>query len=138
MKNPHGVEPTRFMKRKESEYAIKCDPKCGPMFHGSFSHCDIYISSKCRRGNNCYIMNDGAHGYKCHPKYKSSLFVTTNVHENRYLFSVLEYEVYSVTITIESNKNTKSTTKTKRKVNVHDLISDEIDEYYDMLEEDYV
>ena len=94
MKNPHGVEPTRFMKRKESEYAIKCDPKCGPMFHGSFSHCDIYISSKCRRGNNCYIMNDGAHGYKCHPKYKSSLFVTTNVHENRYLFSVLEYEVY--------------------------------------------
>ena len=49
---------------------------------------------------------------------------------------VLEYEVYSVTI--ESNKNTKSTTKTKRKVNVHDLISDEIDEYYDMLEEDYV
>ena len=32
MKNPHGVEPTRFMKRKESEYAIKCDPEYGPFF----------------------------------------------------------------------------------------------------------
>ena len=38
MKNPHGVEPTRFMKRKGERCAIECDPDCGPCFGTS-----IYI-----------------------------------------------------------------------------------------------
>ena len=32
MKNAHGVEPTRYMKRKESDWAIECSSNCGPVF----------------------------------------------------------------------------------------------------------
>ena len=39
MKNAHGVEPTQFMKREESRWAIRCDSECGPIFGCS----DIYI-----------------------------------------------------------------------------------------------
>ena len=90
MKNPHGVEPTRFMKRKESDYAIKCDSNYSPMFSG-----DIYIHDHCRIEDSCFIYNDGTKGYECHPEYKCSLFV------NSMCFSVWDYEVYFV----EYNKN---------------------------------
>ena len=38
MKNPYGVELTRYMNKKNSEGAIICDSDCGPLF--SY---DIYI-----------------------------------------------------------------------------------------------
>ena len=91
MKNPHGVEPTRFMNRKESEYAIKCYPNHGP----SFGDNDISISRNCNEENSCFITNDGTRGFECHPLYKSSLFVNTAGPDEVNSFTVLDYEVFS-------------------------------------------
>ena len=88
MKNPHGVEPTRFMKRKNSGYAIECVSNSGPIFGNN----DIYIKDNCNEENICSINNDGIHGYECHPEYKSSLFVNTAGSEEENRFSVLDYE----------------------------------------------
>ena len=95
MKNPHGVEPTRFMKRKESEHAIYCHPYCGPIFGNNWSNYDICISDNCNEENRCWIDNDGTHGYECHPQYKSSLFVNTAGPDEENRFSILDYEVYT-------------------------------------------
>ncbi len=91
LKNPHGVEPTRFMKRKESNNAIYCDSSYGPIFGNS----DIYISGNCNSSNNSSIYNDGTKGYECHPEYKKSLFVNTDGPDNRNAFNVLDYEVFT-------------------------------------------
>ena len=91
MKNPHGVEPTRFMKREESDKAIYCNDYYGPIFGNS----DIDIGYNCTKENSCYIHNDGTHGYECHPEYKSSLFVNTAGPNEINNFSVLDYEVYT-------------------------------------------
>ena len=80
------------MKRKESDYAIKCIPNCGPLF--GF---DIYIENYCNRRNSCCIDNDGTRGYECHPEYKSSLFVNSAGTDEGNKFFVLDYEVYSIT-----------------------------------------
>ena len=69
MRNPHGVEPTRYMKREDSNRAIECDCNSGPRF------IDIHIKDDCYRKNSCFINNDGTYSYECHPKYKSSLFM---------------------------------------------------------------
>ena len=90
MKNPHGVEPTRFMKRKESEYAIRCNSYYGPIFGNP----DISIGYYCF--NSCYIDNNGTRGYECHPEYKSSLFVNTAGPDECNRFSVLDYEVFAI------------------------------------------
>ncbi len=100
MKNPHGVEPTRFMKRKESDYAIKCDPDWGPIFSG-----DIYIDTHCDREDSCYIYNNGTHGYECHPEYKSPLFVNTVGPDEWNRFSVLDYEVFGIDYKNRENIN---------------------------------
>ena len=89
MKNPHGVEPTRFKKREESEYAIECKTYFGPIFGNT----DIYIDDNCTEENSCFIHNNGTNGYNCHPQYKSSLFVNKADKTND--FSVLDYEVYT-------------------------------------------
>ena len=94
MKNPHGVEPTRFMKRKGSEYAIECYPYDGPTY-GSMWNIDLFIGDHCNEENSCYIYNDGTHGYECHPGYKSSLFVNTAGPNEKNNFSILDYEVYT-------------------------------------------
>ena len=91
LKNLHGVEPTRFMKRKESNNAIYCNYSCGPMFGDS----DIYIRENCNSGNNSSTNNDGTKGYECHPQYKKLLFVNTDGPDNRNAFNVLDYEVFT-------------------------------------------
>ena len=93
MKNPHGVEPTRFMNREESEYAISCGSDHGPIF-GCWSS-DIHIDDQCNRENSCSIANDGFFGYECDPIYKKSLFVDSNKPNSINYFSVLDYEVFS-------------------------------------------
>ena len=91
LKNPHGVQPTRFMNRN-NYFAIMCRTNCGPRFNY-----DILISDNCNTVNNCYINdNDGTHGYECHPEYKSSLFVNTAGPNETNLFTVLDYEVYCI------------------------------------------
>ena len=97
MKNPHGVEPTRFMKKKESQYAIECHPKLGPIF-GSFSwafYFDLHIDDKCNKEYSCYIDNNGTNAHECHPEYQSSLFVGTAGSDECNRFSVLDYEVFT-------------------------------------------
>ena len=71
MKNAYGVEPTRFMKKKESDSAIICNSRHGPVFGA-----DIFMPL-ISNFRICAICNDGTHSYECHPEYKSSLFVNT-------------------------------------------------------------
>ena len=82
------------MKRKESKYAIICNPEYGPLF-GSGYRCDIYIANDCTRENSCWINSPSNFKYKCHPKYKSSLYVNTAGPDERNDFSVSDYEVYT-------------------------------------------
>ena len=93
MKNPHGVEPTRYMKREDSEYAIECEPNCGPIFGNDYT--DILIRNICNKEDRCSIWNDGTRAYECHSKYKMSLFVNSNKPDDENEFSVLDYEVYT-------------------------------------------
>ena len=90
LKNPYGVEPTRYMKRREG-YAILCRTNWGPIF-GCF---DICIDNLCNKEDNCCINNDGTRGYECHSQYKSSLFVKTNKYNKKNMLSVLDYEVFT-------------------------------------------
>ena len=92
MKNPYGAEPTRFMKRKESGYAIECSLNCGPIFYGKCY--DLFISDNCNCNNRSYTYNDGR-GYDCHPEYKMSLFVHTNDPDKPNKFFVSDYEVFT-------------------------------------------
>ena len=92
MKNPHGVEPTRFMKRKESMYATCCRTKYGPTFGDN----DIYISDNCNIPNSCIICNDGTRRFECHPELKSSLFLNSFGPDEPNYFNVLDYEVFTL------------------------------------------
>ena len=93
MKNAHGVEPTRFMKKKESKTAIRCLPNYGPIFGND--HGDIYIADNCTKESSCRITNPSNFQYDCHPQYKSSLYVNTTGPDHQNNFSVLDYEVYT-------------------------------------------
>ena len=96
MKNAHGVEPTRFMKKKESKYAIRCLPNYGPIFGNNKG--DIAIADNCTKEDSCWINPSSAFQYECHPQYKSSLYVNTSDPDHINRFSVLDYEVYSFDI----------------------------------------
>ena len=93
MKNAHGVEPTRFMKKKESKEAIGCSPNWGPLFGKNAS--DIYIGDNCTKESSCWINPSSAFQYEYHPQYKSSLYVNTSDPDHDNNFSVLDYEVYT-------------------------------------------
>ena len=94
LKNPHGVEPTRFMKRKKCPLAICCNPEWGPTF-GNILNFDIGIWGDCNIESNCFIDNCAAKAYECQPQYKSSLFVNTDGPKEKNFFSVLDLEVYT-------------------------------------------
>ena len=91
--NPYRVEPTRYMKKKESKIAIRCNPCYGPLF-GNKSP-DIFIADNCNGENSCWINSSSAFQYDFHTAYKSSLYVDTNEYNNINRFSVLDYEVYT-------------------------------------------
>ena len=93
MKNPHGVKPTRFMKREESHWAFISYPDYGPTFGDNYS--DIRLIDRCNEENSCFIDNNGTGSYICHPKFKSSLFVNTAGPYEKNYFTVLDYEVYT-------------------------------------------
>ncbi len=92
MKNPHGVEPTRYMKKKEIKTVNANYSFFGPTF--DISEKLLLINEKCDDEVN-YINNNGNKGYECHPEYKSSLFVNTNEPEKENIFAVLDYEVFA-------------------------------------------
>ena len=99
LKNPHGVEPTRFMKDENDHGGIICKyNEHGPAFGFYYQHedqctlyCDIYyaiyIDSICNKENCCRVSNTT---YECHKKYGSLLYVNANK------FTVLDYEVYGI------------------------------------------
>ena len=92
LKNAHGVEPTRFMKREENGYAIECDSYKGPCFGNN----NILINDKCNKEKSCVVYSEDSNGYECHTKYNISLFVNTaEVNEVNY-FSVVDYEVFGI------------------------------------------
>ena len=95
MKNPHGVEPTRYKKKQEDEDAIDYDYSCGPIF-GDVWYYDIHIGDDCNEENSCSIGNDDKGRYECHPEYKKSLFVKTAGTNDTNYFSVSDYEVYCI------------------------------------------
>ena len=97
MKNPYGVEPTRYMKRQGSDNAIECSPSSGPLFG------EISIYDHCNEEDICSINNASNRGYDCHPLYKSSLFVSTAGPDERNKFTVLDYEVYGIDYEIREN-----------------------------------
>ena len=92
MKNPHGVEPTRFMKKKNSERAINCDPDRGPIFGHGY---DIGIRDNCNRDGGWTCYGNSCSSYECNNSLKQSLFVNTAGPDKRNDFSVLDYEVYT-------------------------------------------
>ena len=98
MKNPHGVEPTRYMKREESDCAIVCKSKFGPLFYLDVCILGNYL-------NNSFIHNDGTNSYECHSEYKSSLFVNTAGPDEDNKFSVLDYEVFGIDYENRDNIN---------------------------------
>ena len=93
MKNAHGVEPTRYMKKQESKEAIGCSPYWGPSFGNNYS--DINIADDCTKESSCWINPPSYFQYDCHPQYKSSLYVNTSGPDSTNYFSVLDYEVYT-------------------------------------------
>ena len=92
MKNTHGVEPTRYMKREEIEDAIDCDLERGPQFGKN----TICIDDNCNNEDSCMIGSSINFQYECHPEYKSSLFVNTGGHYEKNYFTVLDYEVFGI------------------------------------------
>ena len=104
MKNPHGVEPTRYMKKNGSNSAIACNPNCGPLF-GNDSP-DIGIVDNCNEENSCVINESSCLQYDYHSDYRSSLYVGTNGPDEDNWFTVLDYEVYSYDICKEYVYNT--------------------------------
>ena len=104
LKNPHGVEPTRFLKRKESRWAIKYRQDCSPIF-GNYDGSDIHIGDKCNKENSCFIENDGTYEYKCDCKHKKFLFVNSAGNDGRNEFTVLNYEVFGIDYENRANIN---------------------------------
>ena len=102
MKNPHGVEPTRYMKRKESRNAIYCGSEYGPLFGSGL---DICIRDNCNKngGWTCYGNSDSS--YECNNSLKQSLFVNTAGPNEQNDFSVLDYEVFSIDYENRDNIN---------------------------------
>ena len=93
LKNPHRVEPTRYMKKEDSTEAIRCNPDYGPLFGNNTSY--ICIADNCSKENSCWITKLSNMQYECHPKYKSSLYVKSNGSDKVNSFSVSDYEVYT-------------------------------------------
>ena len=90
MKNAHGVEPTRYWNIKRGSWAIRCDPRYGPIF------CNYaFIDDNCDKENSCRICKDYDGEYECHPIYKESLFVNTAGPDAQNYFTLLDYEVYA-------------------------------------------
>ena len=97
MKNPHGVEPTRYKKKKNRHRAIECYPGYGPLFGSGrdIGICDICIRDNCNKNGGWTCYGDSDSSYECNNSLKQSLFVNTAGPNEKNDFSVLDYEVYT-------------------------------------------
>lgn len=92
MKNPHGLPPTRFMKKKDHFCGIKCISNQGPVFGDN----NLFITSQYSSGEGSYIFTTNEHGYECDPILQSSLFVNSGKPTEKNYTSLLDYEVYCI------------------------------------------
>ena len=93
MKNRHRIEPSKFLKKKDSDGAINCDPSYGPIFG---SGCNIFIRDNCNRdygGSTSYGISNGSYEYDS--SYRKSLFVNTAGPDETNWFKVSDYEVFT-------------------------------------------
>ena len=91
MKNRHRIEPSKFMKKKNSNRAIGCTPSYGPIFGSGH---DIGIRNNCNRDKGGWT-NYGYASYECRSPLKSSLFVNTAGPDQQNNFKVSDYEVFT-------------------------------------------
>ena len=89
MKNLHGIEPTRFIKKNDNN-AIYCDPSYGPFFG---SGADICIYDNCNEKGG--YTNYGYGSYECSSPLKCSLFMGTVGPNPTKYFKVSDYEVFT-------------------------------------------
>ena len=93
MKNRHRIEPSKFMKKKDSNDAINCDPRYGPIFGSGH---DIGIRNNCNRDKGGWTNYGVGYGsYECSSPLKSSLFVNTAGPDETNYFKVSDYEVFT-------------------------------------------
>ena len=90
MKNLHGIEPSKFMKKKDNNRAICCGTGYGPRFGYV---CDIGIRDNCN--NDGGWTNYGNGSYECSSPLKNSLFVNTAGPDEKNYFKVSDYEVFT-------------------------------------------
>ena len=93
MKNRHGIEPSKFMKKKDNNDAIFCYPIYGPIFgYGP----GIMIEDNCNRDKGGWTnFGDSCSLYECNSPLKSSLFVGTAGPDQTNYFKVSDYEVFT-------------------------------------------
>ena len=93
MKNRHGIEPSKFMKKKDPNIAICCYPNYGPIF--GFDN-DIGIYDNCNREQGGWTnFGNSDSSYECNSPLKSSLFVNTAGPDELNYFKVSDYEVFT-------------------------------------------
>ena len=86
------------MKKKNSDRAIKCNPRYGPIFGYGYDigiH-DIGIHDNCNKNGGWTCYGDSDSSYECNNSLKQSLFVNTAGPNEKNDFSVLDYEVFSI------------------------------------------
>ena len=93
MKNRHGIEPSKFMKKKDNNRAICRTPSYGPVFG---SGRDIGIGDNCNRdyGGSTNFGNSSSL-YEYDSSYRKSLFVNTAGPDQTNYFKVSDYEVFT-------------------------------------------
>ena len=81
------------MTSEESNCAIECNPRYGPIFG---SGRDICIRDNCNKHGGCTCYGNSDSSYECTNSLKQSLFVNTAGPNEKNDFSVLDYEVFSI------------------------------------------
>ena len=87
---------------KDSDRAIDCDPRYGPLFGYG---CDIGIRDNCNKNGGWTCYGDSDSSYECNNSLKQSLFVNTAGPDEQNYFSVLDYEVFSIDYENRDNIN---------------------------------
>ena len=93
MKNRHRIEPSKFMKKKDSNRAIFCKLDRGPIFGYGY---DIWIDDNCNRDKGGWTnIGYSDSSYECKNSLKKSLFVNTAGPDETNYFKVSDYEVFT-------------------------------------------